>query len=84
MFPTPTSLGFGTHDIQVVAQDAQNNQVISEVRVHVRFSPGPVGPPPEPETGRGGGCQVGGDAMPNALGLALVACALVAGRRRRA
>jgi MYXO-CTERM domain-containing protein len=80
VFPTPTSLAFGTHDIQVVAQDAQNNQVVSEIRVHVRFSPVPVGPPPEPETGRGGGCQVGGDP---ALGLALVA-GLLAMRRRRA
>lgn len=83
VFPTPTSLGFGTHDVQVVAQDAQNNQVVSEVRVHVRFSPGPVGPPSEPETGAGAGCQVGGDAAPGALGLALIG-SLLAVRRRRA
>src|SRR5262249_14794905 len=70
VFPTPTSLAFGTHDIQVVAQDAQKNQVVSEIRVRVRFGGGPVGPAPDPETGRGGGCQVGGDP---ALGLALIA-----------
>jgi MYXO-CTERM domain-containing protein len=81
VFPTPTSLPFGTHDIQVVAQDAQNNQVVSEIRVQVRFGGGPAGPPPDPETGRGGGCQVGGDPAPGALALALIAGALV--RRRR-
>jgi hypothetical protein len=80
VFPTPTSLTFGTHVIQVVAQDAQNNQVVSEIRVQVRFSAGPAGPPPEPETGRGGGCQVGGDP---ALGLALVGGVLARLRRRR-
>jgi MYXO-CTERM domain-containing protein len=81
-FATPTSLAFGTHDIQVVAQDAQNNQVVSEIRVHVRFNGGTAGPPPDPETGRGGGCQVGGDPA-GALGLALIAGMLVARRRRR-
>jgi MYXO-CTERM domain-containing protein len=80
VFPTPTSLAFGTHDIAVVAQDAQDNQVVSEIRVHVRFAGGPVPPPPDPETGRGGGCQVGGDP---ALGLTLLA-GVLARRRRRA
>jgi MYXO-CTERM domain-containing protein len=83
VFPTPTSLAFGTHDLQVVAQDAQNHQVVGEIRVHVRFSAGPAGPPPEPETGRGGGCQVGGDPAPGALGLALIAGVVVSVRRRR-
>lgn len=80
VFPTPTSLSFGTHDIQVVAQDAQNNQVVSEIRVHVRFA-STVVPPPDPETGRGGGCQVGGDPAP---GLTLIAGLLAVRRRRRA
>lgn len=30
VFPTPTSLPFGTHDIAVVAQDAQNHQAREE------------------------------------------------------
>ena len=83
VFPTPTSLAFGTHDIQVVAQDAQNHQVVSEVRVRVRFGDGPAVPPPDPETGRGGGCQIGGDPAPGALGLALVCGVLASVRRRR-
>jgi subtilase family serine protease len=82
VFATPTSLGFGTHDLQVVAQDAQKNQVVSEIRVSVRFGGGPV-PPSDPETGNGGGCRVGGDPAPGALGLALVAGVLVQVRRRR-
>jgi hypothetical protein len=77
-FATPTSLAVGTHDLQVVAQDAQNHQVMSAIRVHVRFHGGAAGPPPDPETG--GGCQVGGDPA-GALGLALIAGLLVAGRR---
>src|SRR5262249_59951811 len=66
VFPTPTSLAFGTHDIQVVAQDAQKNQVVSEVHVHVRFGGGPTRPLPEPETRGGAGCPAGGHPAPRA------------------
>jgi hypothetical protein len=73
----------GTHDLQVVAQDAHNDQVVSEIRVRVRLAD-TAGPPPEPETGHGGGCQVGGDPAPGALGLALACAAIASLRRRRA
>jgi MYXO-CTERM domain-containing protein len=81
-FATPTSLTFGPHDLQVVAQDAQKNQVVSEIHVQVRFGSGPAGPAPEPETGNGGGCSVGGDRAAGSS-LALAAVALAAARRRR-
>ncbi|HEX3758399.1 MAG TPA: Ig-like domain-containing protein [Kofleriaceae bacterium] len=81
VFSTSTNLSFGVHDVQVVAQDAQNNQVVSAIRVKVRFG-GTAGPPPDPETGNGGGCRAGGDPAPGAL-LALIAAVVVPLRRRR-
>ena len=82
VFTTPTSLRFGAHDIQVAAEDAQKNLVMSEIRVSVRFG-GTAGPPPDPESGNGGGCRVGGDPAPGSLVLALVAGVLAGVRRRR-
>jgi len=83
VFSTPANLGFGGHDLQVVAQDAQDHQVVSEVRVTVRLGGGTSGPPPDPDTGPGGGCRAGGDPGPGAL-LALVTAVVVPLRRRRA
>lgn len=81
VFSTPTNLSFGPHDLQVVAQDAQNNQVVSEIHVKVRF--GTPAPAPDPETGNGGGCSAGGGPGSGAL-LALLAAMVVPRRRRRA
>jgi len=53
------------------------------IRVRVRFAGGAAGPPPDPETGHGGGCQAGGEPASGGLALALACAAVAAVRRRR-
>jgi uncharacterized protein (TIGR03382 family) len=80
-FQSPANLMFGPHRIAIAAIDAQQNLVMSEIRVIVRVGSDPVADP-EPETGKGGGCNAGGDRAAGSW-IALLAVALTAARRRR-